>query len=238
MRWSTLASWSTIVFAVALPVAAQQPAPAAPPELKDLKQRASYAIGVRIGTNIKSDGLDVDLDMIARGIRDSAGEGKPVLTEEQLSAALNEFQQQLAAKQQQAMAAAADKNKKDGEAFLAANKGKEGVKTLPSGLQYKVVKAGTGAMPKATDEVTTHYRGTLIDGTEFDSSYSRGQPATFGVGQVIRGWTEALQLMKVGDKWELYIPSDMAYGPEGRQPAIPPHATLIFEVELLKIEGK
>jgi len=130
----------------------------------------------------------------------------------------------------------ADKNQKEGEVFLAENKKKKGVITLPSGLQYQVIKEGTGKIPKATDTVTTHYRGTLIDGTEFDSSYKRGEPASFPVNGVIKGWTEALQLMKVGSKWQLFIPSNLAYGPQGAGQAIGPNATLIFEIELLSIK--
>ena len=136
------------------------------------------------------------------------------------------------------MAQAGEANKKEGDVFLAANKTKEGVVTLPSGLQYKILKAGTGAKPTASDTVICNYKGTLIDGKEFDSSYKRGQPATFPVGQVIKGWTEALQIMPVGSKWELFIPSELAYGPRGPSPDIGPNATLIFEVELLSIQGK
>jgi FKBP-type peptidyl-prolyl cis-trans isomerase FklB len=147
-----------------------------------------------------------------------------------------QFQQQVMAQQQQKAATEGDRNKADGAAFLAKNKQIQGVQTLPSGVQYKVLKQGAGATPKAADTVTTHYRGSLIDGTVFDSSYDRGEPASFGVTQVIKGWTEVLQLMKVGDKWQVFIPSDLAYGPQGRPPKIAPNAVLIFEMELLDVK--
>jgi FKBP-type peptidyl-prolyl cis-trans isomerase FklB len=146
---------------------------------------------------------------------------------------MNTFKEEMTKKQEEAMKKAAEKNKKDGAAFLAENKKKEGVVTLPSGLQYKIITQGTGNTPKATDTVTVNYRGSLVDGTEFDSSYKRGQPATFPVNGVIKGWTEALQLMKEGAKWQLFIPSDLAYGEKGAGNVIGPNATLIFDVELI-----
>jgi FKBP-type peptidyl-prolyl cis-trans isomerase FklB len=164
--------------------------------------------------------------------------GKTLLTDEQAQTTLTAIQNSLRKKQQDMRQQAGDTNKKEGDAFLAENKTKDGVITLPSGLQYKIVKAGDGPKPAAADSVVCNYRGTLINGTEFDSSYKRGQPATFPVGQVIKGWTEALQLMPVGSKWELYIPSDLAYGDRGAGANIGPNATLIFEVELLSIQGK
>jgi len=159
------------------------------------------------------------------------------MTEQEIQETLKTFQQEMAAKQAEKTKQLAEINKKEGEAFLAENKKKEGVKTLPSGLQYKILTEGSGKTPKETDTVTTHYRGTLIDGTEFDSSFKRGQPASFTVNGVIKGWTEALQLMKEGSKWQLFIPSDLAYGDRGAGGQIGPHATLIFEVELISIDS-
>ncbi len=164
--------------------------------------------------------------------------GKTLLTEEEAQAVMSEMQKQMHEQQQAKMAQAAEGNKKEGDAFLAANKGKEGVVTLPSGLQYKVLTAGTGPKPTTSDSVVCNYRGTLINGTEFDSSYKRGQPATFPVTGVIKGWTEALQLMPVGSKWQLFIPADLAYGDRGAGADIGPGATLIFEIELLSIADK
>jgi FKBP-type peptidyl-prolyl cis-trans isomerase FklB len=164
--------------------------------------------------------------------------GKTRLTQEEAQAVLKEVQTEVQKQQQEKMKEAADKNKSEGEAFLATNKSKDGVVTLPSGLQYKILTAGTGPKPTASDSVKCNYRGTLINGTEFDSSYKRGQPATFAVGQVIKAWTEALQLMPVGSKWQLFVPSSLAYGERGAGAEIGPNATLIFEVELLSIEEK
>jgi len=188
--------------------------------------------------------IPFDPDILARGLKDGLAGGETLLTDEEAQAVLKAVQDDLRAKQQAQMQQAAeankqvsDANKKEGEAFLAANKGKEGVVTLPSGLQYKIEKEGTGPKPTASDSVVCNYQGTLINGTEFDSSYKRGQPATFPVSGVIKGWTEALQLMPVGSKWQLFIPSDLAYGEPGR-PGIAPGSTLIFEVELLSIANK
>jgi FKBP-type peptidyl-prolyl cis-trans isomerase FklB len=206
-----------------VPAGATDAAPA-----KSLKERSSYAIGADIGHNLKSQGLDLDLALLARGIADVVTGNKTMMTDKECQDTMRELQQVQFAK-------IAEKNKKEGAAFLAENKKKEGVKTLPSGLQYKVIREGKGATPAAADAVTTHYRGTFIDGGEFDSSYRRNEPATFPVKGVIKGWTEALQLMKVGDKWQLYVPSDLAYGPQGRD-EIPPNATLIFDIELLDVK--
>jgi FKBP-type peptidyl-prolyl cis-trans isomerase len=230
-----LAFAMVLLFAPAA-LAQEKTAPEKPPEeapapspFKSSKEKASYALGLQIAENLKEAGLaDLDLALLAKGLADVLAQGKPLLAPEEAQLAIRTYHREAMEKQ------AAD-NKAQGEAYLAANKTKEGVKALESGLQYKVLKSGTGATPKAADEVTTHYRGTLIDGTQFDSSYDRGEPATFPVGGVIKGWTEALQLMKVGDKWQLFVPSDLAYGPDGR-PGIPPNAMLIFEVELLAIE--
>jgi FKBP-type peptidyl-prolyl cis-trans isomerase FklB len=180
--------------------------------------------------------VDTDPDLIARGIKDISAGGKPLLTEQQAQSVMNTFQQQLMAKRDSVNKVMGEKNKKDGGTFLAENKKKEGVVTLPSGLQYKVLKKGSGKKPKAEQTVSVQYRGMLTDGTEFDSSYKRGEPATFPVNGVIKGWTEALQLMPVGSKWQLFVPSDLAYGEKGAGQVIPPNATLIFEVELLSIK--
>jgi len=203
--------------------------------LKDLKSKAFYGIGLGLGRNLKSAGIDADADLIARGIKDGLSGGKTLLTDEQIQQVMQEFQQEIVARKMEENKVAVEKNKKEGDAFLAANKSKPGVVTTASGLQYKIVKPGTGAIPKATDTVTTHYKGTLIDGTEFDSSYKRGEPASFPVNGVIRGWTEALQLMKTGSKWQLYIPSDLAYGPNGSPPKIGPNSVLVFDIELLGV---
>jgi len=206
-------------------------------ELKTDKDKLSYSMGVATGTQMKRQSVDVDVDMFAKGLRDSASGGKLQMTEQQVQDTLMKFQQEMTAKQAEKTKQFAEINKKEGEAFLAENKKKEGVKTLPSGLQYKVITDGKGKKPKESDTVTTHYRGTLIDGTEFDSSAKRGQPATFPVKGVIKGWTEALQLMKEGSKWQLFIPSDLAYGDRGAGAQIGPNATLIFEVELISIQA-
>ncbi len=202
--------------------------------LKDQRDKVSYGIGMDIGKSLRNQSIDVDPDLIARGIKDMLSGAKPLMTDQESRDTMMNFQKEMMAKQMERMKELGEKNKKEGEAFLAENKKKEGVVTLPSGLQYKVIKEGAGETPKATDTVTTDYRGTLIDGTEFDSSSRRGQPATFKVNGVIPGWTEALQLMKAGSKWQLFIPSNLAYGERGPR-EIGPNATLIFEVELLSI---
>ena len=206
------------------------------PALKTDREKQSYAVGVEMGNNIKRQGVDLDGNLIAQGIKDALAGGTMRLTEAEVKETVMAFQKDLMAKQQAIHKAAGDKAKAEGEAFLAANAKKSDVATLPSGLQYKVVTEGTGAMPKASDTVTVNYRGKLVDGTEFDSSYARNEPATFPVHGVIPGWTEALQLMKVGSKWELYIPASLAYGERGAGGKIPANAALIFEVELLGIK--
>jgi len=192
--------------------------------LKNQKEKVSYIIGVNIGSNFKRQLIDVDPSILAIGIREGLAGAKPLLTEQEIQETMVAFQRELL-----------EKRKKQGEDFLAENKKKEGVKTLPDGLQYKVIKAGTGKKPEADDTVTVNYSATLIDGTEFDSSYKRGQPSTFRVSGVIPGWSEALQLMEEGAKWQLFIPSNLAYGELGRPGIIGPNATLIFEVELVSI---
>lgn len=194
----------------------------------DIK-KASYAIGQQIGTNLKQQNIDFDADALAQSLKDASA-GKSDMTKEDMQAAMMKLQELAMKKQQET----ADSNKKAGEEFLAKNKSAAGVKTTASGLQYIVEKEGTGATPKKDDVVKVHYKGTLTNGEQFDSSYDRGQPAEFPVGGVIPGWTEALQLMKVGGKAKLFIPPDLAYGPSGR-PGIPPNSVLVFDVELIDI---
>lgn len=201
------------------------------------KDKFSYALGMNLGVNFKKQSVPVDPDILERGLKDSLAGRKTLLTEDEARAVMTEVQTQFRQQQQAKVQQMGEANKKDGAAFLAANKSKAGVVVLPSGLQYKILTAGTGPKPAATDTVTVNYRGTLINGTEFDSSYKRGQPATFGVNGVIKGWTEALQLMPVGSKWQLFIPSDLAYAERGAGADIAPNATLVFEVELLSIKA-
>jgi FKBP-type peptidyl-prolyl cis-trans isomerase FklB len=206
--------------------------------LKSEKEKISYSIGVEIGNTLKKQALDIEPEILVKGIKDVLAGAKMSMTEEEVIETLTSFKKDFVAKKQELVKQLADKNKKEGGAFLAENQKKEGVKTLPSGLQYKVIKSGTGKKPKPDDTVTTHYRGSLIDGTEFDSSYRRGKPVTFPVNGVIPGWTEALQLMEEGAKWELFVPSNLAYGEQGAGNEIGPHATLIFEVELISVQEK
>jgi len=205
------------------------------PKLSEQKEKVSYSIGMDIGNNLKRQSIEIDPDILAQGVKDAMSGGQTLLTSEEARETLTALQKDLMAKAQERKNQAAEKNKQEGEAYLAENKKKEGVVTLPSGLQYRVVKAGDGPSPKETDTVETNYRGSLIDGTEFDSSYKRGQTAVFPVKGVIPGWTEALQLMKVGGKWQLFVPPELAYGERGTGP-IGPNATLIFDVELVSIQ--
>jgi FKBP-type peptidyl-prolyl cis-trans isomerase FklB len=205
-------------------------------DLKEPKQRVSYSIGVDIGSNLKRQELELDPKVLAAGLVD-AFEGKAQLKDEEIKETLNEFRTQMMAKMEARQKVAGEKNVKAGEEFLAANAKKEGVKTTKSGLQYKVLKSGTGKTPKATDSVKVHYHGTLIDGTVFDSSVERKEPASFRVNEVIPGWTEALQLMKEGDKLQIVLPSAIAYGERGAGGKIGPNSVLMFEVELLAIEN-
>jgi FKBP-type peptidyl-prolyl cis-trans isomerase FklB len=207
--------------------------------LTTTKQKASYAIGMNWGTGLHRQGIDVDNAALIQGMKDALAGGKTLLTEDEARSALMQLQKEMQEKQQAKAAQEGEANKKEGDAFLAANKTKEGVVTLPSGLQYKILTPGTGPKPTASDSVVCNYKGTLINGSEFDSSYKRGEPATFPVTGVIKGWTEALQLMPVGSKWQLFIPPDLAYGPRGTPGGpIGPNATLIFEVELISIKEK
>lgn len=205
-------------------------------ELKSQKEKVSYSIGTDAGRNFKRLGIDLDVDLLVKGLKDALAGEKPLLSEDEFRDAMNAYREDLKEKQLQAIKAAAEENKKEGDALLADNKSKQGVVALPSGLQYKILKAGDGKKPTEKDTVVCNYRGTLIDGTEFDSSYKRNEPATFPVKGVIKGWTEALQLMPVGSKWQLFIPPQLAYGPRGVGGVIGPNATLIFEVELLEIK--
>ena len=210
----------------------------APFTLKTPKDKASYAMGMNIGNGLRKQSVDIDPAILARGLRDAFSNGKTLLTDDEVRTILTQLQADMRKKQQEVAQVAAENNKKQGVAFLEANKTKEGVVTLPSGLQYKVLQEGTGAKPTLTDSVVCNYRGTLLDNTEFDSSYKRGQPITIPVTGVIKGWTEALQLMPVGSKWQLFVPSDLAYGERGAGGPIGPNATLIFEIELVSIQAK
>ncbi|NBW82031.1 FKBP-type peptidyl-prolyl cis-trans isomerase [bacterium] len=198
-------------------------------------EKVSYIIGLDIGRNLANQGIDVDAKALSFGVADALGNAEPKITEAEMQAIMTAFQSEMEDKQARIQSAQSDKNISDGKAFLEINRMKDGVIVLPSGLQYREVKAGAGRSPKSTDKVTTHYKGTLLDGTTFDSSYERGEPATFPVNGVIAGWTEALQLMKEGSVWELFIPANLAYGARGAGGKIGPHATLVFTVELIQV---
>jgi FKBP-type peptidyl-prolyl cis-trans isomerase FklB len=208
----------------------------AQPQLKDQKEKASYSIGHELGASLKKGNMDVNTDTLMKGLKDGLSGAKSLLTEEQIKETMTAFQKEMMEKQAAAQKEAGEKNAAAGEKFLAENKTKEGVKTTASGLQYKVLKEGSGESPKETDTVVTNYKGTLLDGTEFDSSYKRNEPATFPVNRVIKGWTEALLLMKPGSKYQLFIPSALGYGERGVGKDIGPNSMLIFEVELLSIK--
>jgi len=215
---------------------------AASAALKTRKDKFSYGLGMNygsgLGANLKKQSVEVDPSLVIQGFKDALTGAKTRMTEQEAQAVLQEVGTEVQKAQKEKMDKAGAANKTEGSAFLAANKGKEGVVTLPSGLQYKILTAGTGPKPAATDSVVCNYKGTLINGTEFDSSSKHGGPATFPVGGVIKGWTEALQLMPVGSKWQLFIPSELAYGQRGTGGDIGPDATLVFEVELLSIQEK
>jgi len=220
--------------------AAKPKAATAPVPLTTQKQKVSYAIGLNIGKNLKRDSVEIDSSVFLRGLKDALADAKPALTDDEAKAVLTQLQAELRGKEEEKAKVAALENKMKGDAFLAANKSKEGVVTLPSGLQYKIITQGTGPKPAVDDTVSCNYRGTLIDGTEFDSTAKHGgKPLSIPVGQVIKGWTEALQLMPVGSKWQLYIPSNLAYGERGAPGSpIAPNSALIFDVELVSIEPK
>lgn len=222
--------------------ATKSPATAAksqtPLALTTQKDKTSYAIGMNFGESLHKQSVEVDTNILVRGMKDALAGGKTLMTDDEARAAITQLQGELRKKQEEKMAQAGEGNAKEGQAFLAANKSKDGVVTLPSGLQYKILQAGTGEKPTTGDSVVCNYRGTLINGKEFDSSYKRGQPATFPVSGVIKGWTEALQLMPVGSKWQLFVPAELAYGARGAGGDIGPNSTLIFEVELISIQPK
>jgi FKBP-type peptidyl-prolyl cis-trans isomerase FklB len=210
--------------------------------LKDKKDKFSYALGLSLGTNLgnnlRKQQVEFDPSIVAQGMQDALANNKHLLTDQEAEAVLKQVGTEVRAKEAATLKAMDEKNKADGAAFLASNKSKPDVVTLPSGLQYKVITAGTGPKPTANDTVACNYRGTLLDGKEFDSSAKHNGPATFPVNGVIKGWTEALQLMPVGSKWQLFVPSDLAYGDRGAGEDIAPGSTLIFEVELLSIDSK
>jgi len=205
-------------------------------KLETSTDKVSYSIGLDIGKSFKQQEMEINAAALTQGIKDGLAGTTAMMTDEEISTCMKSFQEEMMAKQESSMKVGGDKNQAEGVAFLAANKDKPGVTTTASGLQYKVITPGTGPKPKPTDQVTVHYTGKLIDGKVFDSSVQRGQPATFPVNGVIQGWQEALQLMPVGSKYELVIPSDLAYGPRGAGGDIGPNAVLIFEVELLAIK--
>ena len=212
--------------------------------VKTPKGKLSYGLGMDIGKNITNTLIEIDADALAAGLKAVITGGKSLLTQQEAIEAMNDFRSQMQAKNmerqklmQEQQKQAGEKNKKDGMEFLAKNKSAEGVKTTPTGLQYKILTQGKGKLPTSNDTAVCHYRGTLIDGTEFDSSYKRGEPAHFRVTQVIPGWTEALVMMPVGSKWQLFIPSELAYRDQARA-NIPANSTLLFDIELVSIEGQ
>jgi FKBP-type peptidyl-prolyl cis-trans isomerase FklB len=217
------------VVAIGVSLAAEKP------DLKNEHDKISYSVGYQVGGDFRRQGVELDPDLLVKGMQDAMSGGKPLMTQEEMNKTLVDLKRKVVTAQREEQKKAAEKNMAEGKKFLEGNARKDGVTTLPSGLQYKVTAKGTGASPKKTDSVTVHYKGTLIDGTEFDSSYKRGKPATFRVDGVIAGWTEALQLMKPGAKWQLFIPANLAYGERGAGSRIGPNRTLIFEVELIKV---
>jgi UDP-GlcNAc:undecaprenyl-phosphate/decaprenyl-phosphate GlcNAc-1-phosphate transferase len=208
-----------------------------PPVLKSQKDKISYAIGLEMGKGVKEQGFDVDPAIVAMGIKDALAGGKAQLTDEEFRKIIGDVQEEMKQKQMQAMEEAATQNKKDGDAFLAENTKKAGVVTLPSGLQYKIITAGQGKKPAETDTVLCNYKGTFLDGTEFDSSAQAGKPVPFDLKGIIPGFKEALMLMPVGSKWQIFVPSDLAYGERGAGNVIGPNSTLIFEIELVSIQS-
>jgi len=225
------------VLVAVLVFAAEEAGTPGPVELTTELDKTSYAVGVQVGNSLKRPGMEINVDLFIRAIRDVVAERELALSGEEVQQVLTDFQRRMMAKQMEIRQKEAEENLAAGKAFLEENATKEGVKVLSSGLQYKVLTEGTGLTPSATDRVKVNYRGTFIDGTEFDSSYKRGQPAEFAANRVITGWTEALQLMKEGAKWQLFIPANLAYGAQGRPPTMPPNSALIFEVELIEIVG-
>ena len=242
MRSPALVLAFFLASAVTLPAAAQDakappPAAALPESLKDPQAQVSYAIGLNIGAGLKRDSIKIDPAIVTQGVKDELA-GAPQMTEDQMRAVLTKLQADVQAARAEKAAHAAETNKAEGEAFLKANAAKPGVTTLPSGLQYEILTVGKGVKPEANQIVLCNYRGTLLDGTEFDSSYKRGAPDTFPVSGVIKGWTEALQRMPIGSKWRIYVPASLAYGAKGAGPDIGPNAVLIFDIELLAVQTK
>lgn len=242
LGWTAVAGLILVLSPAALH--AQAPAPAAPaapaqdaPAFKTDKEKTSYAVGMNVGSAIRRDSADLDVNLIVRGLQDALSSATPLLTQDEMRALLTRLQAQLKSRVATQQSEKAARAKSEGDVFLAENKTKEGVVTTASGLQYKILKAGTGAKPAVTDTVVVNYRGTLIDGTEFDNSYKAGKPSTLALNRVIKGWSEALQLMPVGSKWQLYVPSDLAYGTRGAGPRIGPNTALIFDVELLSVQA-
>jgi FKBP-type peptidyl-prolyl cis-trans isomerase len=229
MAWVSILGCGILVFAGT--AAAHEAAP-----LDSQKAKNSYALGASLGGSVRELTIDVDRDLVLQGFKDTLSTSNTLMNADEVRATVLQLQKEQKEKKIAAAKEFAERNKKDTEVFFAANRAKEGVIVLPSGLQYRVLKEGDGKRPSLQDKVVCHYRGTLIDGTEFDSSYSRQQPATFAVSRVIKGWTEALQLMPVGSKWQLFVPPNLAYGERGSG-RIGPDATLLFEVELLSIQG-
>jgi FKBP-type peptidyl-prolyl cis-trans isomerase FklB len=240
MKYATLALMGLGLAIGSSMAQGQAPASKGEPEMKTLEQKFAYALGMDIARQMKQQNIQLDPDLLARGIRDTLAD-KPALNEQQIGEVKQAFQKMMMAKQAAADSASAgpegEKNLKEGQAFLAANKSKPGVTTLPSGVQYKVIKSGTGKTPKLSDTVLANYKGTLVNGSEFDSSAKNGGPIEFPVTGVIPGWTEILQQMKVGDKWQVFIPAELAYGARRRGPLIGPNSALIFEMELVDIVG-
>jgi FKBP-type peptidyl-prolyl cis-trans isomerase FklB len=229
VRWTVVLG---VLFLASQSLAAEEPA------LKTQKEKLSYAIGMNIGSNMKQQGVEIDLEIMMKALKDTLAGNKPKLSEQEIKDTLAAFQKEQKIKEEKMLKALAEKNKKEGDAYLGQNKKKDGVKVLPSGLQYKVLKEGTGRKPKATDTVSVQYKGTFVDGTEFDSSYRRGKAAEFPVRGLIPAWTEALQLMPEGSKWLIVVPPLIGYGDKGSPPVIGPNATLVFEMELLAITDK
>ena len=225
---------AVILIAVSVYAAEEEKPAVEPVKLESDTDKISYTIGVQTGQQFKSAGFEIDVEMFVRGIQDVLADREPVLSPAEMQQVMTDLRQLMMAKMQEQSA----KNLAEGTAFLKENESKPGVKVLPSGLQYKVIKEGTGRTPAATDMVKAHYRGRLLDGTEFDSSYERNEPTEFAVNRLIPGWTEALKLMKEGAKWELFIPANLAYGQRGAPPRIPPNSALIFEMELIEVVQK
>lgn len=232
MRFSSV----IVIILISLGAASCQENKVKKEDLKNQQDKVSYSIGLDIGRNLKQNSIKIEIDKFVQGLKDGISDTSSLLTQEEIAQVMTQFQQEMMQQKNNEMKAEGDKNKKAGEEFLKVNKTKAGVKTTASGLQYKVLKSGSGKTPKLTDTVVAHYKGTLIDGTEFDNSYKRGEPLTIPVSGVIKGWTEALQLMKEGDKWMLYIPSELGYGEFGAGNVIGPNATLIFEIELISVK--